>query len=168
MNSRLRWRVVSTCVMTLVISCCAWYPFVADRFGWPTPAFVQQKRLRLGLDLKGGVHMVLRVNTDDCVPPEGLSTAIGDDLARIREDTVRQARQTVERRVNELGVGEPQIAIQGAARNEIVVQLPGITDMDRARAILGRTALLEWKLVERGPAASRDALLRPSGGPAEH
>jgi len=75
-----------------------------------------------------------------------------------------QARHAVERRVNELGVAEPTIAIQGADGDEIQLQLPGIADMDRAREILGATALLEWKLVEQGPATSREALLSLTGG----
>src|SRR6185503_14862973 len=46
----------------------------------------------------------------------------------------------------------------------LVVQLPGVADMDRAREILGATALLEWKLVEHGPAPTREALLGATGG----
>jgi protein-export membrane protein SecD/preprotein translocase SecF subunit len=227
MNSRLRWRVAATVAVTFGISIFAWYPFLADRYGLASPAFILEKRLRLGLDLKGGVHMVLRVNTDDAVLVETRNTAgrleealtrqgvkrgpidvlgpgqfrvadvIAEDdrtvrrvsdevvrdfdrksgpretytfaitpdaLASLRTETVRQARQTVERRVNELGVAEPLIAIQGAASDEIVVQLPGVADMERAREILGATALLEWKLVERGPAPSREVLLNMTGG----
>jgi protein-export membrane protein SecD/preprotein translocase SecF subunit len=224
MNTRVRWRIVVTVVITLGISIFAWYPFLADRYGLPNPAFMQDKRLRLGLDLKGGVHMVLRVNTDDAVLVETRNTAgrldealtrqgvkrgtievvgpgrlrvtdvAGDDdrafrqisdevvsgfgrepgvdgayaftitpaaLASLRTDTVAHARQTVERRVDELGVAEPLIAIQGA--DELVVQLPGVVDMERARDVLGATALLEWKLVERGPAPTREALLASTG-----
>ena len=91
-------------------------------------------------------------------------TLSGQALSRLRTDTVTQARHTVERRVDGLGVSEPLIAIQGAAGDELFVQLPGIADMDRARDIMGATALLEWKLVERGPAASREALLVDTGG----
>ena len=228
MNRRLRWRLVATVVVTFGISLFAWYPVVADRYGLAIPDFLLEKRPRLGLDLKGGVQMVLRVNTDDAVLVETRNTArrldealtregvkrgpievLGagrfrvadirpeDDqtlrrvsaeiasefdresgvggvytftiargaLASMRTETVRQARQTVDRRVNALGVAEPMIAIQGASGDEIVVQLPGVADMDRARGILGATALLEWKLVERGPAPTRDALLAQTGAP---
>ena len=226
MSSRLRWRIVVTLMVTLGISIFGWYPWIADRLTLGKPSFLLEKRLRLGLDLKGGVHMVLRVNTDDAVlvetrnasrrmeealtrqgvkagpvevlgpgkfrvlnvSPEGdtafrrLSddvavgflresagqayafTLSGEALSRLRTDTVTQARHTVERRVDGLGVSEPLIAIQGAAGDELFVQLPGIADMDRARDIMGATALLEWKLVERGPAASREALLADTGG----
>ncbi len=227
MNSRLRWKFVVTVVVTLGISFFAWYPLLADRYGLPAPGFIMEKRLKLGLDLKGGVQMVLRVNTGDAVLVDTRNTAarldealtqqgvtrgpievlgpgrfrvagvaaehdaafrrVSDDVAggfargsgpgesytftiapgvleSLRANTVKQAEQTVDRRVNELGVTEPLIAIQGAAKDEILLQLPGVADMDRARSILGATALLEWKLVERGPASTREALLAATGG----
>src|SRR6185295_18935421 len=76
----------------------------------------------------------------------------------LREDAVVKARQTIERRVNELGVTEPNIAQQGANGDQIIVQLPGITDVERAKDILRSTGLLELKIVERGP-TDREALL---------
>src|SRR5688500_2030880 len=81
---------------------------------------------------------------------------------RLREEAVVQARQTIERRVNELGVTEPSIAQQGA--DQILVQLPGVSDVDRAKEVIGSPGMLELKLVEQGPAASREDLLRASGG----
>ena len=54
-----------------------------------------------------------------------------------------QAREAVDRRINALGVLEPVIAVQGDRGDELLVQLPGFTDVDRARAILGQTARLE-------------------------
>ncbi len=51
----------------------------------------------------------------------------------LRDDAVVQARQTIERRVNELGVTEPSIAQQGNSGDQILVQLPGVTDVDRAK-----------------------------------
>ena len=73
-----------------------------------------------------------------------------------------QARQTIERRVNELGVTEPSIAQQGA--DQILVQLPGVSDVDRAKQVIGSPGMLELKLVEQGPAATREDVLRSSGG----
>ena len=75
----------------------------------------------------------------------------------LRDESVVQARQTIERRINELGVAEPSIAQQGA--DQILVQLPGVTDVERAKGIIGSPGLLELKIVEQGPAASREALL---------
>ena len=67
-----------------------------------------------------------------------------------RESTVNQALQTIERRVNELGVAEPIVARHSAA-DQILVQLPGVTDVNRAKEIIRSTALLELRLVEQGP-----------------
>ena len=77
----------------------------------------------------------------------------------LREEAVTQARQTIERRVNELGVAEPSIAQQGANGDEILVQLPGVSDIDRAKQIIQSTGLLQLKIVEQGPVSSREALL---------
>src|SRR5207249_3907409 len=77
----------------------------------------------------------------------------------LREEAVTQARQTIERRVNELGVAEPSIAQQGQNNDQILVQLPGVTDVNRAKEIIRSTGLLELKIVEQGPSASKEALL---------
>jgi SecD/SecF fusion protein len=138
-----------------VASVFLWYPPAADRLGLGGPAFLLEKRLTLGLDLRGGVEFVLRANVD-----EALAAASG----LTRDEIVEQAKRAIDRRINELGVVEPWIAVQGAERDEIMVQLPGFTDVARARQVLGTTARLEWKLVDGGPASSREALL--TGGVA--
>ena len=69
---------------------------------------------------------------------------------QLREETVNQALQTIERRVNELGVAEPVVA-RHSGNDQILVQLPGVTDVNRAKEIIRSTALLELKLVEQGP-----------------
>ncbi len=69
--------------------------------------------------------------------------------ATLRDEAVVQTRQTIERRVNELGVTEPSIAQQGAAGDQILVQLPGVTDVNRAKEIIRSTGLLELKIVEQ-------------------
>jgi SecD/SecF fusion protein len=88
--------------------------------------------LNLGLDLKGGMHVVLQVET------KGLS----EDAKR---DAVQRAVEIIRNRVDEFGVAEPSIFPEG--RDRIVVQLPGIEDPQRALKLIGRTALLEFKLV---------------------
>src|SRR5206468_4321241 len=75
----------------------------------------------------------------------------------LRDEAVVQARQTIERRVNELGVAEPSIAQQGA--DQILVQLPGVTDVERAKGIIGSAGLLELKIVEGAPSSSKEALM---------
>ncbi len=81
----------------------------------------------------------------------------------LRQESVVQARQTIERRVNELGVAEPSIAQQGANGDQILVQLPGVTDVEHAKEIIRSTGLLELKIVEAGPRgdARRAAAERP-------
>ncbi len=75
----------------------------------------------------------------------------------LRDEAVVQARQTIERRVNELGVAEPIIAQQGA--DQILVQLPGVSDVNRAKEIIGSPGLLELKIVEQGPSAAKETFL---------
>jgi preprotein translocase subunit SecD len=58
-----------------------------------------------------------------------------------RNEAVTQAIQTIERRVNGLGVSEPVVAPYGTANDQIIVQLPGMTDVNRAKSIIGNPAL---------------------------
>lgn len=66
----------------------------------------------------------------------------------VQDNALKQNISTLHNRVNELGVAEPVIQQQGADR--IVVQLPGVQDTARAKAILGRTATLEIRMVDEG------------------
>jgi SecD/SecF fusion protein len=95
-------------------------------------AFPLDKRINLGLDLQGGMHLLLRVDTS------GLSD-------EAKQDATERAIEVIRNRIDEFGVREPSIQKQG--ENEIVVQLPGVADRQRALDIIGKTALLEFKLV---------------------
>ncbi len=217
----LRWKII-TCVATFIIfAAVGVYPMVAARFGITSPKWLIDRQLGLGLDLKGGVHLVLRVQTEEALQHEteaeaermrealrtagingnvtvdsatqfkidGISpdqdaafrqAAVGSETnydrnpggggiytfvlrpnvqVRLREESVLQARQTIERRVNELGVAEPTIAQQGANGDQILVQLPGVSDVNRAKQIIQATGILQLKIVEQGPVASREALM---------
>jgi preprotein translocase subunit SecD len=77
-------------------------------------------------------------------------------LKRVQETAVQQNISTLHNRVNELGVAEPVIQQQGADR--IVVQLPGVQDIARAKEILGRTATLEVRLVDEEAMRSGNTL----------
>ncbi|RKY31549.1 MAG: protein translocase subunit SecDF [Candidatus Omnitrophota bacterium] len=99
-------------------------------------AFPLNKRINLGLDLMGGMHLVLRVDT------AGLSK-------EAKEDATDRALEVIRNRIDEFGVREPTIQKQG--EEEIVVQLPGIADRQRAIDLIGKTALLEFKLVLNDP-----------------
>ena len=95
------------------------------------------KKINLGLDLQGGMHLVLEVETEKL--PEGSGVM----------DAVDRAIEIIRNRVDALGVVEPVIQRQGD--NWIVVQLPGIRDPQRAISLIGQTALLEFKLVSEKP-----------------
>ena len=95
-------------------------------------AFPLDKRINLGLDLKGGMHLLLRVDTSKLDK-------------QTKEGAVERAVEILRNRIDEFGVREPVIQKQGY--DEIVVQLPGITDRGRALELIGRTAFLEFKLV---------------------
>lgn len=69
-------------------------------------------------------------------------------LAKKAHDVVRQSREIVERRINEFGLAEPNIQIQGNDR--ILVQLPGIQNPERIKALLGKTAKMSFHLVHEG------------------
>ncbi|EJL91907.1 protein-export membrane protein, SecD/SecF family [Herbaspirillum sp. CF444] len=75
-----------------------------------------------------------------------VATLRPEALKQTQEDGVKQNISTLSKRVNELGVAEPIIQRQGADR--IVVQLPGVQDVSRAKDIIGRTATLEVRMVD--------------------
>ncbi|MCC7416450.1 MAG: protein translocase subunit SecD [Acidobacteria bacterium] len=222
MKSNLRWKLTTVFAVLVLFGAVGVYPILAARYGLPVPGVLAAKQLKLGLDLKGGVHLVLRVQTDDAlrlqteqemerlradletrkiavgsmnttsisefrvegVPSDkdaefrAAAAEVQTDFERgngvngtytftmrpavqqrLREEAVVQARETIERRVNELGVTEPSISQQGAGGDQILVQLPGVTDVERAKGIIQSTGLLELKLVEQGPASTPEALM---------
>lgn len=69
------------------------------------------------------------------------------EAGTLRDLAVRQGLETIRNRVDEFGVAEPTIQRQGT--NRILVQLPGIRDPERAKALIGRTALLEFKFLNK-------------------
>jgi preprotein translocase subunit SecD len=222
MLKNLSWRILTIVVVLVVFTMVGVYPIASSYFKWPMPEWLAAKQLKLGLDLKGGVHLELRVLTDtalkaeteaqaertrealttagvnvtgvtpvnniqfrvDGVPPNqapaflqtvadaestfdrGSGTngsytfTMKPNLQKsFREESVRQARTTIERRVNELGVSEPSIAQQGNGE-QILVQLPGVTDVERAKGIISSTGLLKLTLVDQGPFATREQALQ--------
>src|SRR5689334_17087815 len=186
--ANVRWKVITILAVLVVFGAVGVYPIVASRYGITKPEWLVSRGLKLGLDLKGGVHLVLRVQTDDALRSEtetemerlreelrtrtvnvGNLTVVGPTQFKVegvtqdqdaafrqaatdvqtnfdrsantngtytftmkpnvqltlREEAVVQARETIERRVNELGVTEPSIAQEGANGDQILVQLPG-------------------------------------------
>jgi preprotein translocase subunit SecD len=182
MAKNLRWKIL-VILGVVALSVFAFYP--------------PDQKVQLGLDLKGGVQLVMRVQTEDAVRIETETTAdrlreqlrtanmsaatvtivsptefrvegVASDQEQafralvadietsynrtsaagtytfslrpnianqLREDSVNQALQTIDRRVNELGVTEPVIA-RHTEDDQILVQLPGVTDVARAKEII--------------------------------
>ena len=210
MNKKLKYRIllialvlVSSCVMLIL------------------------KDINLGLDLRGGVHLVLQVETDEALEEEVNQTreriesalrereaifsgvtanervieingvtlssedAVDDYLSqftpawnyrsRTRDElvnysmemtaayqktlatqSVSQARNIVEKRVDQYGVAEPTITVygSGAVQDQIIVELPGVDDFERVKGLIKSTARLELKLVhpsQGGPYSSRES-----------
>ena len=190
------------------------------------------KRIHLGLDLRGGAHLILQV-----VVPEAVSAETDNTVARIQQDlkganlsfsqvykpdpakpesiriegtnptqasairtlldnkysseyditgaggdtaftvamkplvesaleekTVQQAIETIRDRVDTLGVSEPVIQEYGLGKDEILVELPGISDLDRVKSIIQSTARLEIHAVVGGPYPDDQAALASVGG----
>ncbi len=102
-------------------------------------------------DLLSTEYPVLEVS-DSGTGPEGAglrAVFTARELASIHDFAVDQTLETIRNRIDQFGVTEPTIQRQG--QRDILVQLPGIQDPERAKALIGKTALLEFKLVdERG------------------
>jgi preprotein translocase subunit SecD len=74
-------------------------------------------------------------------------TLIQDITNKIRDSSVNQAIETIRGRIDELGVSEINIQREGMTGNRILIQLPGVADVNKAKRIIGRTAFLEWRAV---------------------
>jgi preprotein translocase subunit SecD len=196
MRKNLRWKAV---LIAAVAGVCIW------------SAYPPEEKIKLGLDLQGGIHVIMKVNMDDALNAitdetmESLGLLLDDeqisfgelekdDLGRlrvtglaadrdgdfrnvieesfpgwdatqsgggewrldmrqletnrIREETLTQAIETIRRRVDALGVAEPVIAPHGDTGEQILVQLPGFDDVERAKEIIQTTAQLELQIVE--------------------
>jgi preprotein translocase subunit SecD len=214
MNPNLKWKVVF--IALVVVGC------IYGLIGFPVfPTSVAQLKdnfahqIKLGLDLQGGTHLILQVQTQEAIQQEtdqtvdrlttqmraknirydeirrtddthilirnipadqsgdfrdlvstqlqnvwDLSPAAGEQnsytltlranaVAQLRESTMTQSIETIERRINALGLTEPIIQQRGGANdNEILVQLPGEGDPSRAKAVIQAGGQLELKLVE--------------------
>lgn len=104
---------------------------VADKFSlakipWKFP-------FRLGLDLMGGTHLVYEGNLSDIKPAD-------------RKEAMSSVREVIERRVNAFGVTEPVVQVAGEDR--LIVELPGIKDVEGAIRQIGLTPFLEFREVD--------------------
>lgn len=113
-------------------------------FGWRKPI-----KTSLGLDLAGGSHVVLEADMKDIAQAD-------------RSTALESAKEVIERRVNFFGVSEPvvQTAVSENAYR-IIVEMPGITDVDQAIALIGQTALLDFREFSNPADATAGAFVIP-------
>jgi preprotein translocase subunit SecD len=212
MNPHLKWKVL---FIAAVILLCVYgiigYPSAPTSWRVVRDNFAE--RIKLGLDLQGGTHLILQVQVNEAISqqtdqaldhlkrsmsedkniryeearklddthilvrniaPEQTSafrdlvrdlfsawdlapapgeasgytlTLKGAEVTRIRTQTMQQSLETIERRINQLGLTEPVVAPYGREDNEIIVQLPGEADPARAKAVIQAGGQLELKLV---------------------
>ncbi|MCK4649086.1 protein translocase subunit SecD, partial [bacterium] len=135
-----RNRLVKLLAIILVIGLAFWQLYPTLKYYRLTPEErelekeLRDKAIQLGLDLQGGMHLVLEVDTKDMA-------------AREANSAVEGALIVIRRRIeNKFPLLEPKIQRQG--KNRIIVQLPGIRDPERAKELIGKTALLEFKIVK--------------------
>jgi preprotein translocase subunit SecD len=126
---RNRWRLIITAVVTILAVLVVW--------PWPGGLSLQLGNFRLerqgftlGLDLQGGTHLVLQADM----------TKAPDQNP---EDVLKGVIQVLERRVNAYGVSEPVIQSQGSDR--VIVELPGVKDIEEAKKLIGQTAQLDFR-----------------------
>ena len=67
MYKNLRWKILTILAVLVIFGGIGVYPLLAQKYSWPLPGWLAAKALKLGLDLKGGVQLVMRVNTDDAL-----------------------------------------------------------------------------------------------------
>src|SRR5437870_1380489 len=190
--------------------------------------YLPNKGITLGLDLQGGIHLVLEVEADRAVEikldrdmaamtelfaekklpvesvkrtaPTEITVALStpeakeavlnltddqfptlsgrssgdrtlgfslrpDEAERIKKAAVSQALETIRNRIDEFGVAEPLIQQQGL--RQIVVQLPGVKDPGRAKALIKNTALLEFKMLDEDSPLAKDLPTRVPAGKEE-
>lgn len=126
---RNRWRLLITAVVTVISLLIIW--------PWPGGLSLQLGNFRLerqgftlGLDLQGGTHLVLQAD---------MSKAPDQDAAQVLKGVI----QVLERRVNAYGVAEPVIQSQGTDR--VIVEMPGVKDIEEAKKLIGQTAQLDFR-----------------------
>ena len=121
-----------------------------DRYVFDTVSRVPLKR---GLDLQGGMHLSLEIDESKGTVPD-------------RAEALDRAIKVVRTRIDEFGVAEP--VVQKSGDSQIIVELPGIDDPQRAMAVVQKSAYLEFQITDKSQALEKvlprfDALVRESG-----
>jgi len=105
--------------------------------------WIKDQKVTLGLDLQGGTQLDYRIDLRNIETRNADDDDSNDVVIR---DIVEGVRATLERRINGLGVSEPNIYTSDVAgEKHIIVELAGIKDVDEAKAVVGKTIQLEFK-----------------------
>lgn len=129
MIKNLKWKAALVVLITGVSIWMVYPPFdVKDKDG----KLITKGKVNLGLDLQGGMHILLRVDTSKLPLKEA-------------KDATDRALEIIRNRIDQFGVLEPTINKQGT--DNIVIQLPGVTDRERAVNLVKSSAHLEFKIV---------------------
>lgn len=107
---------------------------------WVEETFLA-KKISLGLDLQGGMHLVLQANF------EGIQEKVGRELTeKDRNEITQQALELLRNRIDKFGVSEPSIRPRG--NEAIEIQLPGVKDPEGVKNAIGTTGSLEYRIVD--------------------
>ncbi|MDA0710802.1 MAG: hypothetical protein O3B73_11400, partial [bacterium] len=134
--NRETWRIllISASILLALFYLYPTYEFYANLPDNPEEREqLKQRAINLGLDLQGGIHLVLEVDDSKLSEEE-------------KFDVVPRALEVIRNRIDQYGVSEPIIHREGDHR--IVVELPGIQDIERAKRLIGNQAILEFKILE--------------------
>src|SRR5512139_2379749 len=211
MLSSLRWRLILYAAIS-VFAVLLILPTLTSKLPEWFSKVIPGEKIHLGLDLQGGMHLILEVEAEKAVESyvERIRSSLSDDLKgngipfgklereknnqivleasgekakwdkilsqrypmmqelsssplekgiwkvvlvldsrqaeQVKKSAIDQALETIRNRIDQFGVSEPEITLQGTDR--ILIQLPGIKDPQRAINLIGRTALLEFKLLD--------------------
>ncbi len=130
-KSKIRGMII---LAVLLVTAYFFLPLVVPNL----PTFWTEKRLKLGLDLQGGSQIQLEVDYSKLQLTK-----------KEEEEAVKTALQIIRNRIDQFGVAEPELQ-RVSNSNRILIQLPGLKDPSRAKDLIGRTAMLEFKLVANG------------------
>ncbi len=131
MQRKLQLKFAGVVLLALIVGLIS-YPQAISKVP-PVYNFVNKLKINLGLDLQGGIHLEYKADTTNV------------DSAKITE-ALQGAQDVIERRINAFGVGEPLVQTAKSGNDyRIIVEIPGVKDIEQAKNQIKETPLLEFK-----------------------
>jgi preprotein translocase subunit SecD len=136
----LKRRIIA--IVVLVVGLGLGFLLIRSQEGYKVPV-LSSHPFRLGLDLSGGSHLIYQADVSQ-IPAASVN------------DAMDSVRDVIERRVDAFGVSEPVVQVQTGGfgstnTHQLSVELPGVTDITKAEALIGQTPLLEFKVQSDTP-----------------